>query len=319
VIELLRVPVSDDDLDALADLLVDAVDSGASVSFVAPLPRADARDWWRQECSKPHPRGFTLVARDEGRIVGCVQLHPAWAPNQPHRADVAKLLVHRRLRHRGIGRALMAEVERRAWEAGFTLLTLDTRRGDAAEQLYRRAGWTAAGIVPAYALDSDRRPCDTVFFYKAAPDSRQGAVWPTADELDDLVSRFRACSLVKPEWTHQAHLVVGTWHVVHLGEAEALDRLRSNIQRLNVSLGGVNSDTDGYHETITRAYVALIGQFVAGRRDGSDAAGHARALLASPLAARDVLLRFYSKEVLMSVAARRGWIEPDVRPISINR
>ncbi len=93
-------------------------------------------------------------------------MQPAWAPNQPHRAEVAKLLVHRRARRAGIGRALMAALEARAASAGFTLLTLDTVRGDSGERLYRRAGWTAAGVIPDYALYPDGRPCDTVVFYK---------------------------------------------------------------------------------------------------------------------------------------------------------
>jgi len=88
-------------------------------------------------------------------------------PNQHHRGDVAKLLVHRRARGRGVGKALMNEVESRARAAGFTLLTLDTKRGDVAEGLYRRSGWTEVGVIPNYALDPDGSFCDTVVFYKA--------------------------------------------------------------------------------------------------------------------------------------------------------
>ena len=154
------------DLDELARLLVDAVESGASVSFMSPLSTRDAREWWRTTLERAHPRAVVLVARDHRGIVGSVSLQPAWPPNQPHRADITKLLVHRRTRRQGIGRALMTEIEQRGRAAGFTLLTLDTVRGDPAEQLYINAGWQRVGIIPDYALYPDGRPCDTVVFYK---------------------------------------------------------------------------------------------------------------------------------------------------------
>lgn len=166
-IEPLRAPVSDADVRGLAHLLVDAVDSGAAVSFVAPLTVEDAAAWWRKTISAAQPRAIFLVARDGDGIVGTVQLHPAWAPNQPHRADIAKLLVHRRARRSGLGSRLMHEIEHAARSAGFTLLTLDAKRGAAADHLYRRLGWTAVGAIPAYAVDPDgTTPHDTVVFYK---------------------------------------------------------------------------------------------------------------------------------------------------------
>lgn len=167
MIEQLAAPVAEDDIRGLALLLLDAVDSGASVSFMAPLPLESAEEWWRGTVAKAHDRAIFLVARDEQGVAGCVLLHPAWPPNQPHRADIAKLLVHRRARGQGVGRALMEEVERRARDAGFTLLTLDTKRGDAAESLYRRGGWVEVGVIPNYALNPDGTACDTVVFYKA--------------------------------------------------------------------------------------------------------------------------------------------------------
>jgi len=145
---------------------VDAVDSGASVSFMSPLSVDEAREWWRKTADRADPRAIILVARDDSGIVGSVSMHPAWPPNQPHRADIAKLLVHRRAQRRGIARALMEEIERRAQAAGFTLLVLDTVRGDPAEQLYMTAGWQRVGVIPDYALYPDGRPCDTVIFYK---------------------------------------------------------------------------------------------------------------------------------------------------------
>ena len=166
VIEELSRPTSESDVEDLAGLLVDVVKSGASVSFMWPFTIEMSRDWWRETLARAHPRAIFLVAREPDGLVGTVQLHPAWPPNQPHRADVAKLLVHPRARRRGIGRALMHELEARAPRSGFTLLTLDTVRGDPAEYLYRELRWTAVGVIPNYALYPDGRLCDTVVFYK---------------------------------------------------------------------------------------------------------------------------------------------------------
>jgi GNAT superfamily N-acetyltransferase len=167
VIERLNPPVAESDLRALAALLVDAVESGAAVSFLAPLTLARAEDWWRRTINAAHANAVFLVARDDAGIAGTVQLHPAWAPNQPHRAEVAKLLVHRRSRRAGLGRRLMRAVEEAARDAGFRLLTLDAKRGAAAEGLYRQLGWCHAGTIPRFALDPDgTTPHDAVIFYK---------------------------------------------------------------------------------------------------------------------------------------------------------
>jgi len=163
VIEQLTLPVSDDDIRDLALLLLDATAAGASVGFLDSTTLEEAKKWWRQNRSE---RTILLVTRDAEGITGTVQLRPAPMPNQPHRADIAKLLVHRRARRQGLGALLMEEIERRARSAGFTLLTLDTKRGDAAEALYRRAGWTEVGVIPGYALNPDGSLCDTVVFYK---------------------------------------------------------------------------------------------------------------------------------------------------------
>jgi GNAT superfamily N-acetyltransferase len=165
-IERLRPPVGDSDVRALARLLVDAVESGGAVSFLAPLALERAEDWWRTTLAAAPPRAIFLVARDAEGIVGTVQVQPAWAPNQPHRGEVVKLLVHRRNRGRGLGALLMRSIEDAAQQDGFTLLTLDTKRGDVADRLYRRIGWIPAGVIPRYALDQDGTPHDTVFFYK---------------------------------------------------------------------------------------------------------------------------------------------------------
>jgi hypothetical protein len=135
--------------------------------------------------------------------------------------------------------------------------------------------------------------------------------------LDDLGARFEACRIPANEWTHAAHLVVGLWHVHRYGAHEALARLRSGIRRLNESHGAVNSATNGYHETITAVYVQLLAQYL--DSSGTDMALSMRAiqLLASPLAAKDALLTFYSRERLMSTTARAGWLDPDLAPVTL--
>jgi hypothetical protein len=135
--------------------------------------------------------------------------------------------------------------------------------------------------------------------------------WPTRGELDDLVARFRARTIPKSEWTHVAHLAVGLWHVHTHGPEPALALLRAGITRLNEAHGTVNDDGGGYHETITRAYVRLLSDFIR-TQPGRDAADCVPALVVSPLAEKTALSRYYSRERLGSVAARRGWVEPDI-------
>lgn len=135
--------------------------------------------------------------------------------------------------------------------------------------------------------------------------------------LDHLGSRFEACAIPAKEWTHAAHLVVGLWHVHRYGAHDALLRLRHGIRRLNESHGGVNTSTNGYHETITAVYVQLLAQYLESAPTDMPLDMRAIALLASPLAAKDVLFAFYSRERLMSTAARAAWIDPDVTPLNL--
>jgi ribosomal protein S18 acetylase RimI-like enzyme len=151
----------------LAELLCACVNSGASVSYMPPLPMHVARALWRDTAAEVESGGRLLLgAWAEGELVGTVTLDLATPPNQPHRAEVQKLLVHPRARRRGIARALMMRAEEVARSAGRTLLTLDTRAGDAAERLYRKLGWTEAGRIPGYALNASGTPCDTILFWK---------------------------------------------------------------------------------------------------------------------------------------------------------
>jgi len=133
--------------------------------------------------------------------------------------------------------------------------------------------------------------------------------------LDDLGARFEACQIPAKEWTHAAHLVVGLWHVHRYGAEDALLRLRNGIRRLNESHGGVNSATNGYHETITAAYVELLAQYLASCPADMAVGTRAMQLLASPLAAKDALFTFYSRERLLSTEARAAWVEPDRGPV----
>jgi GNAT superfamily N-acetyltransferase len=153
-------------LGQLADVLLDCVEGGASVSFMLPMARETALGFWRKVADGVARGERTLlVAEDADGIVGTVQLITDMPENQPHRADVAKLLVHRRARGAGIGRRLMEAVEEAARGQGRRVLVLDTA-SDTAERLYERLGWQRVGVVPDYALLPDGALCQTVFYYK---------------------------------------------------------------------------------------------------------------------------------------------------------
>ena len=154
-------------LGGLAEVLIDCVEGGASVSFMLPLPREKARAYWRGVAqSAARGERAVLAAVDPlGTIVGTVQLILDLPENQPHRGDLAKMLVHRRARRAGVGAALLAAAEECAREEGRTLLVLDTASAEAA-RLYERHGWQRVGQVPGYALFPDGRPCATTFYFK---------------------------------------------------------------------------------------------------------------------------------------------------------
>ncbi len=159
--------IGDREIDGLSDVLIDCVEGGASVNFLLPMTRAKAGAFWRG-VSESVARGerVVLAAQDEsGAIVGTVQVVLKQPENQPHRGDLAKMLVHRRARKRGVGAALLVAAERAALNAGKTLLVLDTASGDA-ERLYARQGWQRFGQVPDYALWPDGGFCAATFFFK---------------------------------------------------------------------------------------------------------------------------------------------------------
>lgn len=155
-------------IEALADVLIDCVEGGASVSFMLPLSREKAVAFWRGVADDVarHER-VLLVAEDrEGQIVGTVQMIVSQPDNQPHRGDIAKMLVHRKARRRGIAQRLIAAIDGVAREEGKSVLVLDTVTGGDAERLYERAGWQRVGNVPKYALMPNGDFCGTTFFYK---------------------------------------------------------------------------------------------------------------------------------------------------------
>ena len=151
------------DLDALADVLFDCVDGGASVGYMAPFTREDAR---AAMAGFLDGRRVILAALDDGELVGTAQLVPSPMPNQPHRGDVAKVLVRSSARGRGVAAQLMARIEDEARARGISVLVLDTVTGSTADRLYTRLGWQRVGPIPNYALMPDGTPCETTFFYK---------------------------------------------------------------------------------------------------------------------------------------------------------
>jgi GNAT superfamily N-acetyltransferase len=156
------------EIQGLSEVLIDCVEGGASVSFMLPMSRAKAEAFWRQ-AAQALARGerAVLVAEDAVQgIVGTVQVILLQPENQAHRADIAKMLVHRRARRRGVGAALLAAAEYSALSAGKTTLVLDTVTDGDAERLYARQGWQVCGQIPNYALWPDGRPCSTTVFFK---------------------------------------------------------------------------------------------------------------------------------------------------------
>jgi len=151
----------------LAEILTDCVNDGASVGFMAPCEWQGFIPYWNRVFNEVE-RGDTalLVAEHNGEIVGTAQLGLAQMPNQPHRADLKKLLIHRKARGLGLARKLMEAVEEEARNRRKTLLCLDTATGSSAEAIYTHLGWERVGVIPNYALYPDGSPCATTLFYK---------------------------------------------------------------------------------------------------------------------------------------------------------
>ena len=158
--------LDDSQIEELADVLIDCVEGGASVSFMHPLPRDRAVAFWRGVAqSVAAGERALLVANDAQGLCGTVQLVLDQPENQPHRADLSKMLVHRRARRQGLGAALLRAAEATARECGKTLLVLDTASDDA-ERLYERVGWQRVGVIPGYALLPQGGLCGTTVYYR---------------------------------------------------------------------------------------------------------------------------------------------------------
>lgn len=168
--------IDPDRLGQFADLLIDCVEGGASVSFMLPLARERAVDFWRRVADDV-ARGARalLVAEDDVGICGTVQLILDLPENQPHRADLAKMLVHRRARRRGLGESLMRAAEAEALARGRTLLVLDAVTGGDGARLYERLGWIRVGDVPGFALMPAGGLCSTTYYYRDLAATADGA------------------------------------------------------------------------------------------------------------------------------------------------
>ena len=166
------------ELDDLTEVLISCVAQGASLGFHAPLAADAALGWW---AGVPRDGVVLLVAEQEGRIVGTVQLLPAESENGAHRGEVAKLLVHPTWRRQGIARALMMALEAEARVTGKTLLVLDTREGDPSNDLYHALGYREAGRIPGWARDAAGTLSATIFWYKLLECPAETSVGPGAE------------------------------------------------------------------------------------------------------------------------------------------
>ncbi len=167
-------------VEELAALLVDTVDGGASIGFLAPLDRVAAVGWWKERAVAAATGQLAVwTAHDGDRVVGTVSLAYPDKPNSRHRAELVELMVHRDARGQGLGRLLLAVAEQAATEAGVNLLHLDTETDSPAERLYRTAGWTVAGVIPDYAANPSGVLRPTTLYYKhvgARPEALAGVL-----------------------------------------------------------------------------------------------------------------------------------------------
>ncbi len=156
-------------VQGLTRLLIDCVEGGASVSFMHPLTLEKAQNFWRLVAAAvAKGERALLLAEDDQGVVGTLQLILNQPENQPHRADLSKMLVHRRSRRQGLGAALLLAAENLARDCGKSLVVLDTASGDA-ERLYSKLGWQRCGVIPGYALLPHGGLCDTTYFYRNIP------------------------------------------------------------------------------------------------------------------------------------------------------
>jgi ribosomal protein S18 acetylase RimI-like enzyme len=167
IVEAIEPASYDDAIDGLGALLVDAVDGGASVNFLAGATKAEACAWWAARSASVADGTITVfVARDGQQIIGSTLLERSRNPNSPHRAEIGKVIVHRSARRQGLGRALMMAAEQQARSEGRWMLVLDTVTGSPAAALYESLGWQTVGTIPDYALDTRGEPEAATYYYK---------------------------------------------------------------------------------------------------------------------------------------------------------
>jgi GNAT superfamily N-acetyltransferase len=169
VVRTLQPHEANEHIGALASILIDCVEGGASVGFMLPMPQEKARGFWHGIANAVVAgERILLIAEDKlsGEIIGTVQVVLKQPENQPHRGDISKMLVHRKARRRGVGAALLQAAEKAAREAGKSVLVLDTVTGSEGERLYTRLDWTSVGVIPNYALWPQGGLCPTTVFYK---------------------------------------------------------------------------------------------------------------------------------------------------------
>ncbi|HSV16131.1 MAG TPA: GNAT family N-acetyltransferase [Tepidisphaeraceae bacterium] len=292
---------------------MDCVEGGASVSFMLPMTRGKARAFWESvAASAARGERIVIIAEDPaGTILGTVQVILGQPENQPHRGDVAKMLVHRRARRRGVGAALLAAAERFALEAGKTLLVLDTVSGSDGDRLYARQGWQRCGEVPNYALWPDGRLCATTFFYKFL-----GAGTPQSTSDPEFLRQFETCALPFAQWTHRAHVKVAYLYLSAHPFDEALPLMRTGIKRYNAHNHVPESETSGYNETTTHAFMHLIAASMLAYGATYPTSNADHFYESHPQShTRHILRLFYSPQQRMHPLAKTRFIEPDLTPL----
>ena len=180
-------------INELADILLDCVAGGASVSFMADMTRGEALTFWNKVIEGVATgQRILLVATSDGELIGTVQVVPSGIPNQPHRSDLSKMLVHRKARGMGVGAALLKAAEDISLNAGWWLMVLDTVSGSDGERLYKRGGWKPVGVIPNYALWPDGSLCPTTYFYKDLRDAAQISVTQETPNQPEVIAFLEA-------------------------------------------------------------------------------------------------------------------------------
>jgi GNAT superfamily N-acetyltransferase len=274
-----------------------------------------------------------FLVEEDGVIAGCggwswratlyggddsvVAREPAPLDPQRDAAKVRAMYTNPDFVRRGVGRMVLGLCEEAARQAGFRRVELMATM--AGVPLYRACGYIPVESTESKPIDGVRVPLlrmEKVLDApagRAAPTATASAERWTKGTVAAFVARFERGEVTKAEWTHEAHLVAGYWYVSQLGAAAAIEELRRRIRVHNEAVGTPNTDDSGYHESITRLYVFGIAAAIARQPSASFEQG-LRTLLASPLATSTWPLQYYTRERLFSVAARHGWVEPDLKP-----